>query len=73
MRVSTIRLLVQTLFLVALVYLGVFGVRRLVIYGYEPSLPTLSCEYGRHVAKCFLYDLQYILSKDAPARPAGGT
>jgi len=63
-RVSTIRLLVQALFFLALVYLGVFGVRRLVIYGYEPSLPTLSCEYGRPVAKCFLYDLQYILSRD---------
>lgn len=67
-RVSTIRLVVQALFFVALVYLGVFGVRRLVIYGYEPSLPTLSCEYGRHVAKCFLYDLQYILRTDAQNR-----
>ncbi len=69
-RVSTIRLTVQALFFFALVYLGVFGVRRLVVYGYEPSLPTLSCEYGRHVAKCFLYDLQYILSRDAASRYA---
>lgn len=64
-RVSRLRFLVQTIMLVCLVYLGVWGVRRLRIFDVEPSLPTLSCEYGEHVAKCYLYDLQSIATRDS--------
>lgn len=63
--VGRLRLAVQGLMFFALVYLGMFGVRRLTFGGIEPSLPTFSCEYGNHIAKCFLYDLQYILSRGA--------
>jgi len=51
--------------LICLVYLGVWGVRRLKLFGVEPSLPTLSCEYGDHIARCYLYDLQMILTRDS--------
>lgn len=64
-RVSRLRLLVQIAMLVCLVYLGVWGVRRLKVFGVEPSLPTLSCEYGEHIARCYLYDLQMILTRDS--------
>lgn len=50
---------------VCLVYLGMWGVRRLRVLGAEPSLPSFSCEYGAHVAKCYLYDLQTILTRDS--------
>ena len=64
-RVSRLRFLVQTAMLVCLVYLGVWGVRRIKLFGVEPSLPTLSCEYGEHIARCYLYDLQMILTRDS--------
>ncbi len=65
-RVSRLRFVVQAVMLVCLVYLGVWGVRRLKLFGVEPSLPTLSCEYGDHIARCYLYDLQMILTRDSP-------
>jgi len=64
-RVSRLRFLVQSAMLICLVYLGVWGVRRLKLFGVEPSLPTLSCEYGDHIARCYLYDLQMILTRDS--------
>jgi len=64
-RVSRLRFLVQSGMLICLVYLGVWGVRRLKVFGVEPSLPTLSCEYGEHVARCYLYDLQMIATRDS--------
>ena len=51
--------------LICLVYLGVWGVRRLKLFGVEPSLPTLSCEYGEKIARCYLYDLQMIATRDS--------
>jgi len=65
MRVATLRLIVQAALLALLVYAGLFGMRRLMVAGVEPTLPTLSCEYGRPIAKCFVYDLEYLLSRDA--------
>lgn len=64
-RVSRLRFIVQAAMLVCLVYLGVWGVRRLRLFGVEPSLPTLSCEYGEHIARCYLYDVQMILTRDS--------
>jgi ferredoxin-type protein NapH len=68
MLVSRIRLGVQIAAFVLLVYAGLIGIRRITIADREPSFPTLSCEYGRPVAKCFLYDLQYLLTNDAAGR-----
>lgn len=64
-RVSRLRFLVQSAMLVCLVYLGVWGVRRLRVFGVEPSLPTLSCEYGEHIGRCYLYEVQMILTRDS--------
>lgn len=63
--VSRLRFLVQTAMLICLVYLGLWGVRRLKLFGVEPALPTLSCEYGEHIATCYLYDLQMIATRDS--------
>jgi ferredoxin-type protein NapH len=65
--VSRIRLIVQVACFVLLVWVGLLGVRRITVAEREPSFPTLSCEYGRPIAKCFLYDLQYLLTSDASA------
>ena len=68
MPVSRIRFIIQIVAFVLLVYAGLIGIRRITIAEREPSFPTLSCEYGRPVAKCFLYDLQYLLTNDAAGR-----
>jgi ferredoxin-type protein NapH len=68
MPVSRIRLGVQIVAFALLVYGGLLGIRRVTIAEREPSFPTLSCEYGRPIGKCFLYDLQFLLTNDAPGR-----
>ena len=68
MLVSRIRLGVQIVAFVLLVYGGLLGIRRVTVAERELSLPTLSCEYGRPIGKCFLYDLQYLLTNDAAGR-----
>jgi len=62
--VSRLRLFVQAVLFVLLVY-GGFWLERWVIAGYEPSLPTLACVYGQPPADCFLVDLQGLLTRDA--------
>ena len=64
-RVSRLRFVIQTVMLVCLVYLGMWGVRRLRVFAVEASLPTLSCEYGEHIARCYLHDLQMVLTLDS--------
>jgi len=65
MPLSRLRFIIQAICFVLLVYAGLVGVRRITVAEREPSFPTLSCEYGRPIAKCFLYDLQYLLTNDA--------
>jgi ferredoxin len=65
MPLSRLRLIIQVICFVLLVYAGLLGMRRITVADREPSFPALSCEYGRPIAKCFLYDLQYLATTDA--------
>lgn len=65
-RVSRLRFITQALFFILFIYAGLLGMRRLTIFGREPSLPTLSCEFAKQkIMKCYLFDLQTFLTRGA--------
>lgn len=63
LKITRLKLLVQIVFFVLIVYLGYVGVRLIEWKSIPLVLPTLSCYYTNHrIASCFLRSLQEGLS-----------
>jgi hypothetical protein len=62
MKITRLKLIVQIIFFVIIVYFGYLGVRMIQFHNTIVALPTLSCHFlEKRVASCYIYAVQELL------------